>query len=344
MSYRNRGRGTLVIDKVYAGIRICRASGTNDKRRFRKLLTMLDELAEHRLFPILHAISKGRLHVQQVWQAYRHYGIARLPSVNGLRKATDVVEEWLTDPRDYHNEPLAAQTARDYRYALKAVLAQGDPDDTVSNLPIMLQVYRDAAKPRMFNLARSACQSFARTLDGRFDPLWQAITVIPTRAVPKRKKAGGQTPDRSREIAEALGLVGRMWWTMCTTGMGPKEYLSDGWTAHTDRVAIHGRKRDARERIVPKLATPTPPTMGYKPFLEKLTTLGVKPYDARRTFMHWMEMCGIPRSRRRYCLGHKTADVDGLYEDHDVEPYLAEDRRKLLAFIGEQPRWLKQAI
>ena len=162
----------------------------------------------------------------------------------------------------------------------------------------------------MFNLARSACQSFARTLVGRFDSIWQGITAIPTMAVPKRKKAGGLPPERAREIAELLGVGGRMWWSMCTTGMGPKEYWSDGWETLTDRIVIHGRKRDARERFVPKLATPTPPTMGYKPFLEKVRGFDVLPNDARRTFMHWMEMAGIPRSRRKAYLGHTARDVD----------------------------------
>jgi integrase len=59
----------------------------------------------------------------------------------------------------------------------------------------------------------------------------------------------------------------------------------------------------------------------------------VQPYDLRRTYATWMEKAQIPRSRRRRYMGHSLGDVTELYEQDELERYLAEDAAKLEAFV-----------
>ena len=59
----------------------------------------------------------------------------------------------------------------------------------------------------------------------------------------------------------------------------------------------------------------------------------VQPYDLRRTYATWMEAAQIPRTRRRQYMGHSLGDVTDIYEQHEVEQYLAEDASKLDAFV-----------
>ena len=57
---------------------------------------------------------------------------------------------------------------------------------------------------------------------------------------------------------------------------------------------ILGTKRDSRDRRVPVLFTPTIPSpataIGFAQALRKVTD--VEPYDARRTYAHWLEEAG----------------------------------------------------
>lgn len=63
------------------------------------------------------------------------------------------------------------------------------------------------------------------------------------------------------------------------------------------------------------------------------------------TFMHWMELARIPRIRRKLYVGHATVhDVSDLYEEHEVQGFLAEDRERLQRFLGEEPGRLLRAI
>ena len=52
----------------------------------------------------------------------------------------------------------------------------------------------------------------------------------------------------------------------------------------------------------------------------------------------WLEAAGIPRTRRKLYLGHGQTDVTDLYEWHEVKAFVAEDRAKLQAYIGQEQR------
>jgi integrase len=95
---------------------------------------------------------------------------------------------------------------------------------------------------------------------------------------------------------------------------------------------------------VPRLFVPTLPSTetqnGFSQALRKVRT-DVRPYDARKTFAHWMEQTGIVRSRRRMYLGHETGDVTELYERVELARFLEEDADRMTAYLGENIKLLK---
>ena len=131
-----------------------------------------------------------------------------------------------------------------------------------------------------------------------------------------------------------------IWWALCTTGMRPAEFWGE-WSIERDQIKIVAAKREGRvDRFVPLLGTPAAPTMMPSGFDSALGRLGVKvaPYDGRRSYANWLEAAGIPRTRRKLYLGHGQTDVTDLYEWHEVKAFVAEDRAKLQAYIGQEQR------
>lgn len=66
-------------------------------------------------------------------------------------------------------------------------------------------------------------------------------------------------------------------------------------------------------------------------------SVALTPDDLRRTSSKWLELSGIPRTRRRMYMGHGAKDVTDLYERSEVTNYLVEDAKKLRAFLGINP-------
>jgi integrase len=102
-----------------------------------------------------------------------------------------------------------------------------------------------------------------------------------------------------------------------------------------DRVAIHGTKRDGRDRIVPRVSNPTRRSMGWDQYGDALKALGLQPYDARRGFSHLMEEAGITRIRRKMYMGHALGDVTGGYEKAEVSAFCVGDSAVMAAKISE---------
>ena len=56
-------RGSWRIDKVYRGVgRICLSSGTDDKRVFKRVVQMLDDIARSERADLLKAVKQRRVH------------------------------------------------------------------------------------------------------------------------------------------------------------------------------------------------------------------------------------------------------------------------------------------
>jgi integrase len=139
------------------------------------------------------------------------------------------------------------------------------------------------------------------------------------------------------QLPSAHAAIARL---MLFTGMHWSEVMGK-WEVLSDRVQIFGTKTEHRVRVVPLLASNLQhPTRASKAFRAALRAVrpDLSPYSFRRSFAHWMELAQIPRSRRKLYLGHSTGDTTGGYEVSEVEAFLADDAKRLLAFIRREQK------
>jgi integrase len=232
----------------------------------------------------------------------------------------------------------------------------------VSDLPTLVHQYRaaceDAGTHREFQYAKASVQTFLRSTLGRHRSLlWAEVADIPTlkpgEGKSTRRPGRTFTPAEAREVRRKLGPKhGPEWWAMCTSGMMPDEYFGRKFAEHADRTEILGTKRRTgtgeqkgrRWREVPRVAPIVGPFTEYTGFLEALRAIDdvaggdVRPYDARHTYSHWLELAGIDPSRRDVYMGHSAKTMRELYARPDrVEHFLAADRELLLALLGPEP-------
>lgn len=340
---KRKQRGTIVLDRILRGVgRIKKATGTHDRRTARRLNEMLTSLHGAGRLDVLEQIRDGNLHLLQ---AYRHYRTGHwddIPTAQHLQPLGPTLADWA------ESYPCSDKHRESMQRSFQAISGATHKAATVNDLPAALVRFRKrcmkAGHARTFNLARSAAQAFLRSTAGRHDRLWLAVATVEPLPVTPRFTAHPQTVNDARAIAERLGKkAGPMWWTLCTTGMNPKEYFEDGFDVRDERILIRGRKRQGRNRFVPLVAVPVRPMLtrwGFRQALRRLSH-GVTPRDGRTTYANWLEAAGIPRTRRRLYLGHGARDVTDLYEQHDVVAFLAADGAKIRALLAEGRRHLR---
>jgi hypothetical protein len=308
--HKSGNRGTLILEKVFNGVRLRRASGTKDEAVLKRLKIMLDDLDQAGRSDIIRAIRDGHMKPLEVYASYRRFGLSKLPMPEQMQPLQTAFPEWLKTLQcgDSHR--------RNCGYAFNGL--QVNKHHVVSDLPGLLREYRKTAKPVMFRIARAACQAFMRDTFGKYHDLWRDVSAVELLKV-ERRPGKPQTPEQAEAVRDALGAdYGAVWWSMCVTGMGPKE-LWGQWEVEQDRILIHGTKRESRERVIPRIEIPQRPQYQYQAFRKALSKHGLAPYDGRRTFAKWLEESGVPRTRRRIYLGHKTRDVTDLYEDSEID-------------------------
>lgn len=368
MPVRDHDRGTLIIDRRIPGVgRLKRASGTNDRTTYKRLLGMLDTLQARGRLDLLRGLKQKVVTPLELWDAFRREDLDTLPS------AETVAPVWTADGAGAAEKWLAAWTkSPDHKRATASSFAQlrklaGDDDNAtarVGELPTLLARYRvvcaKAGHATSFNRARSHVQAFLRDTLGRSHRLWkecgdlQPLPVASKKKGGKRKGAGGLPVAAFVKLCEKLAaqadgryLTGADYVAcalgMAGAGMGPKEYWGE-WDDCGTHVDVWGTKRQQRERQVPRLWPIPRPTMHPRTFADAVAAVSsgaVVAYDLRRTFSHWMEEAKIVRARRRIYMGHGARDVTDLYESHEVEAYLAKDGEAIREYV--RLHWPKDA-
>ena len=326
----SNGRGTMLIDRIFPGVgRIRCASGTTDARILRGINGMLDLLYARGQHGPMEAIRDRKIKAVHAYGMYRDGSLKNLPDAKGLELLAPSWAAWvaLTTGKE-------SRQSRKYAWTrLSRVLPR---DGAPLHLPDALRKLREQMleQPAGFNRTRAAVLAFLRDKIGKRRPLYEQTADVPSMKERKNQRTA-PTVALAVQVREALpAAASAMWWAMYTTGMGPREY--DGaWEVGVDRVAIHGTKRDSRDRIVPRLSNPTRRTIGWDQYGNALEPLGLQPYDARRGFSHLMEEAGITRIRRKMYMGHALGDVTGGYEKAELNAFRASDSALMIAKIAE---------
>ena len=370
---------SLPIDIIVCGLRIKKQSGVTTKAERDDLCAMLRLLPKQGYIGLVQDVQLGR---RRLLDVFAHFTAGTLEELRGPQDSQPldaIADEWL-------DGALCADGTRENRRdAFRVLRSLTQRKAQLRDLPDLLRQYRERCEanktPRVFNVARTAVQAFLRDKVGKRKPLALAVADIPPLRERKQGRPGFALTD-AVAIRDGLGgQAGRIWWSMCLSGMGPME-LWGAWRVEADRVHIDGTKvvragQDAafgRVRDVPLVDVPVRPELtrdGFtsslrryserclreslqerlerKPTREELTeaqrtTNGwkVTPYQARKTFARWMEDAGIPRTRREIYRGHGKRDIGDVYERYEVAEYLRGDADKMRSKLGLQRLALAQ--
>ncbi len=333
--------GKLTIDRTLYGQRFKRSTGldnTKEGRRTAKqydaMVTSLVNLGERKT---IDGLRGGVLDWPDVYTSFAQWDRAGIPDPDAMRPLVKAWKAWAPKARTRSGGKAAPVTVKDHQRALG--LLDVPAGATVADLPPLVAAYRltceAAGIGRQFNRVRTSAQAFLRdTFGKRQSPLWAKVSDVAPRPTGDHE-GHPKTPAEARDIREKLGpLFGPMWWSLCCSGMNPKEYLQDGWQVTPDALLVHGKKRKGRERRVPRVGAVVAPQRAYQRFRMALAEQGVEPLDGRRSFTLWMQMAGIPRPRRQLYLGQGRGAVIDDYEMHEVAEMFAADTAKLQAVVG----------
>jgi integrase len=321
---------TLPIDVRVRGIgRVQVRSGTKDKKLRVKLADMVRDLPELGYLDVVRDIASGRRTLLEVYGHYKAHTMARLVGPSLDERLQESVTTWLDG---FDKDPDHVEKYREL-LAKMSVPARA----TLRDLPSLLAAYRVKCedKPRMFNLARSMCQAFVRDTMGKHRPLYLDVANVLKMPEAKQGRRGVSVPE-AIEVRELLSpKAARIWWSMCLTGMGPKE-LWGAWDVLSDRVFIRGTKRVGRERYVPLIDYPVRPELTRWGFTTALRRRGFSPYQARKTYGAWLDAAGIPKGRHDMYMGHGPVTMRDLYSMPEIDGFIKQDRAAMRAMLPQQ--------
>jgi integrase len=362
------GKGSWVVQRRLLGIRVRKRTGIYEREAAEDLEATLLKVARHGRRDVIAAFVAGHISGPELLAAVEGYGVTFQLTVTSTVRLRRAIYDWLRTIK------LADKTKQDYRINLGQIVGKlpwfdrpiTDADEhalqrgpVLGELPALLAKYARRAQPNMFSKVQAAAQSFVRSTvaKGHHSDLWRDVAAVEGRQGDRRDVLGGLTPDVARTVAERLGRLGPMWWTMCCTGMGNKEYWRLPWEVLEDRIFIRGvqkgRMDEPRDRVVPRLVTPVRPMLGEKRFTKALAKVGAElridgltPYVARRTFAHWLELAKIPDSQCDALMGHSPgtkgkAKMRGLYREHEIAPYLPTITKAMREAIGADPVYMR---
>jgi hypothetical protein len=344
---RGAGRVSLPIDVIIPAVgRIKKQSGVFTKGERDELVAMLKTLPKQGNVALVQDIQAGRRGLLDVYPHYVAGTLAQLQGPQDDAALAPILEPWLDTAQ------CADGTRENRRAAFRTLQADRRRAYLLRDLPEMVQSYKAECErdhyPRAFNIARTAVQAFLRDCVGKRKPLTLAVADIEQLKERKKGRKGLALADAIAVRDGLGGAAGRVWWSMVLTGMGPKEYFTDGWQVLADRVHINGEKTEYRGRDVPLVDYPVRPEIKRTGFNSAIRRYSIaagitfNPYQARKSFTRWMEEARVPRARRVAYLGHSAADVQDAYELYEIDAYLREDAERMRALIGPHKLALAQ--
>jgi len=183
--------------------------------------------------------------------------------------------------------------------------------------------------------------------NGRDSSLYKEVLAIknfPKAKTPPKTNKNPFHPldlDRFLRTDTQLGDGFKAWiYWLCCHGLGPKEFLEDGFAVHADRgfsyLQVFGQKRSTRNRILPLVMTPPDsPKPSFYQMRYALKRADRSPYDLRRTYVQICLAAGIARTHIQTYVGHTIGlDVLSLYERQDIiKNWLRPDTNRIQAYL-----------
>lgn len=309
--------------------RIAVRSGTYHKPTISDMRAMLKAFRAQGRWDLLLAVRDLTVTPLYCLTLWRQNRLTAIPEARTIPPFKPVAEAW-----------AEGRESPGHRRACKATFRRL-PEGTIGDLPKLLASVRDKWTHRTWNMAREHVSAFLRDELGTGHPAYRKVRELRPWPKSERKAGRPRTVEEARGIAERLGgLAGRMWWTMCITGMRNIEYWGEGWEERTTATAIPTAKKRGKFRLVPRLGPAIRPAMGERWFRRKLAKAapGATIYDARRSYARWMEEAGIIKTNREAYMGHGPRTVGDLYTMGELPGQLEADRAKMRAYIGKEPR------
>jgi integrase len=332
-------QGSYEIDRIFPQIgRVRIRTGVFDADLANRYEVMLEMLP----LSVVQLIADKRLPIRVAFDAWARGDVAGLPTAATLLPLADELARWLEKPALEVGPSEAASRHRTAEYLLGL-----RSDAAVKDLAGVLRELGTLLEGATFNRSRAAVLAFVRDRFATNTALRDEVAAVPASLERRIRAHHPQTVDQARSIAATLGEKwGPIWWTLCITGMGPKEFWIDGWRITSDGVEINGakdtrrRRTTARQRIVPilgKLAQPIGTMAGFAEALER-AELGVTPYDARRSFGRWLDDAGLSGYLQDALMGHGPKSMRELYKWGEIRSMLGEAKEAMLRKLGAVPQ------
>lgn len=342
------GRGTIPIDRSFKPVgRIRTVSGTTDEDVYRRMMDTLDDIYDAGNLATLEALRDGSVTMMEVYSNAINKGVTNQMTVNLDRPLMETINDWLP------THDIKASTRKSYGNHLALLYKFCSANDTVRDLPKRLDIYRKSASKRgtgtTFNRVRAVVMAFARAVYRNSSSLYLSIKQVP--ALPNSQR--GKSTIHALAVADIVAFTEGMYekaatmvWAICLSGFRLGELLEENdttWETKQDHLMVykhnpgHGNKGYTRMVMLPfPLEKPSLGERQFRRYLDtarQATGLKATSHTFRKCFTHWMELSGIPRTRRKAYLGHGNTDITDIYERHEVERYLRDDATAFRDFV-----------
>lgn len=350
--------GSYKIERVILGKRLrLTTEVTEHLPTVRSMELMLQEMKDFNRSDLLRKIVDSKNPSKQMRDfhllykknlLFTHNTDKELQMVTPLR---DDLLEWMGTYKDW-----SEKTRKDFTEKVTVLFRRTQnkfPNPTHGDIQSILQEYRTQCEgrnsPSTFRHVKNVFSRFVKSRYGKSHELYLQLSDVESLRTPPPDSSGTRS-SKSVEQIERLSKVlppkyRPMLWTMCTLGVGWKEYESieiKDDIKHK-RVYVVGTKMDKkdrrRRREVPYVIPPHPPICTEKHFYKVLKQFGKKvrlqitTYSLRHSYSRWMEECGVPRWRVQMYMGHLPKNQTEQYQRGDLWNHLLEDGEKLRLYI-----------
>jgi integrase len=333
-------------------IRFSKSSGTHNPTALRNIGKMVDELIADDEGNIVWALHRGRLSLQEAYGAYRKKGARGIREIFQNTALTIEALAAFADAQEW-----SEGTREDHFYNWKRLSVYVRNGERLADLPVVLARYRDAlvkrasneGKPvrgrRLFNYVRRTTLQWIGATQGKTSDTYQETASIKEFKAEKKPRRIYLSPSDVKSIISRMPEnIAEMFWTMATTGSGPKEYVEDGMWLEDGGIRINGKKTKHRDRIVPLVYTPAPVCLKYEGLRSQLTSAidgtafqkKVSLYDFRRCYPRWLLSAGVEYPRVMQYQGHAEQTMTDTYLFSDTKAFLEADAKLLKTYIEEQ--------